>query len=235
MWRRIRRFYWYKRDRGRGRQTIVAAMTFLFFMIVMIGLITRNTVSHIGPKSGVQQETVTGSAVVTKVAVSESAVTEETMAREDTPKVVSQNIPVDTSDLDTFLGFMSETAYRDLENQVVTECQNRKCSFAKKLTYQKTDENSYEVSSFILLSDGSVFECRYNLKSCAVTFSATSYTEADVNQMRERQLQAEQEELKKQQKAEKKKLAKEKVAKKKKAKYKKKTVTKRKKKNGKKK
>ena len=91
---------------------------------------------------------------------------------------------------------MSESAFEDLENQLTVLCQNRGCKSAKKLTYQQT-KNRFDVTSFILLSDGSVYQCDYNLKSCAVEFSQTSYTEADIQQMKEQQLRAEQETLKK--------------------------------------
>ena len=68
---------------------------------------------------------------------------------------------------------MSESAFEDLENQLTVLCQNRGCKSAKKLTYQQT-KNRFDVTSFILLSDGSVYQCDYNLKSCAVEFSQTS-------------------------------------------------------------
>ena len=76
-------------------------------------------------------------------------------------------------------------------------------------------DNGFAVTSYILLSDGSVYQCDYHLKSCAVALSPTTYTEADIQAMKEKQLQAEQEELKKQQKEAKKKLAKKKSGKKK--------------------
>ena len=94
-------------------------------------------------------------------------------------------------------------------NQLTVLCQNRGCKSAKKLTYQQT-KNRFDVTSFILLSDGSVYQCDYNLKSCAVKLSQTSYTEADIQQMKDQQLRAEQEKLKKQQQEEKKKLQKQK-------------------------
>ncbi len=78
---------------------------------------------------------------------------------------------------------MSDSAFEDLENQLTVLCQNRGCKSAKKLTYQQT-KNRFDVTSFILLSDGSVYQCDYNLKSCAVKLSQTSYTEADIQQMK---------------------------------------------------
>ena len=117
------------------------------------------------------------------------------------------------TDLEPFLGFMSETAYEELKTQLVQRCQERNCSSVRKLTYQQTQ--AFDVTSFILLTDGSVYQCDYNLKCCAVKLSQTSYTEADIQQMKDQQLRAEQEKLKKQQQEEKKKLQKQKKASKK--------------------
>ena len=71
------------------------------------------------------------------------------------------------------------------------------------------------MTSFILLTDGSVYQCSYNLKSCQVSISKTDYTEVQINQMKEKQLQEEQQKLEQEQKAEKQKLQKKKVEKKK--------------------
>lgn len=221
MLKKIRRFYWYRRDRGLGRQTIMVAMALVLFLILMVGLIAKNIVNRGELESGGKNHAVTGSVVETEVATGAAVKETASMEQEESmqkQEVIPEKTSVDTSGLSTFLGFMSETAYADLEKQVIVECQNRGCNAAKKLTFQQTKENSYDVTSFILLSDGSVYECRYNLKSCAMTLDATSYTEADVNQMREKQLQAEQEELEKKQEKEKKKLEKKKASKKKKAK-----------------
>lgn len=54
---------------------------------------------------------------------------------------------------------------------------------------------AFDVASFILLPDGSVYQCNYNLKSCQVSVSKTDYTEVQINQMKEKQLQEEQQKL----------------------------------------
>jgi hypothetical protein len=174
----------------------------------------------VGDKKVTSQTTVSGTAVtvdsVSGAAVNE--VLEDEISEEGEPEnqqEVVEEISVDTSGLNSFLGFMTDAAYQDLENQLVSICQNRGCKSVKKLTYQQTKDNSYDVTSFVLLSDGSVYSCDYNLKSCALTISETTYTEATINQMKEKQLQEEQEELKKQQEAKKKKLEKKKASKKK--------------------
>lgn len=110
------------------------------------------------------------------------------------------------TDLEPFLGFMSETAYEELKTQLVQICQERNCSSVRKLTYQQTQ--AFDVTSFILLPDGSVYQCNYNLKSCQMSVFKTDYTEVQINQMKEKQLQEEQQKLEQEQKAEKQKLQK---------------------------
>lgn len=215
MWRKIRRFYWYRRDRGLGKQTIAMAVMFLLMVFILAGVIAKSVV----PKKDLRNEaeipanTATGPAVNTSTATGAAVLGEET-GSEEVPSDNNKALDVDTTGLSSFLGFMSDSAFEDLENQLTVLCQNRGCKSAKKLIYQQT-KNRFDVTSFILLSDGCVYQCDYNLKSCAVKLSQTGYTEADVQQMKEQQLQAEQETLKKQQQEEKKKLQKQKKASKK--------------------
>ena len=215
MWRKIRRFYWYRRDRGLGKQTIAMAVMFLLLVIILAGAIAKSVV----PRKALRNEaeilanTATGPAISTSPATGAAVLGEET-GSEEVPSDNNKALDVDTAGLSSFLGFMSESAFEDLENQLTVLCQNRGCKSAKKLTYQQI-KNTFDVTSFILLSDGCVYQCDYNLKSCAVKLSQTGYTEADVQQMKEQQLQAEQEKLKKQQQEEKKKLQKQKKASKK--------------------
>ena len=210
MWRKIRRFYWYRRDRGLGKQTIAMAVMFLFMVIILAGAIAKSVVPRkdLRNEAEIPANTATGPAVSTSTATGAAVLGEET-GSEEVPSDNNKALDVDTAGLSSFLGFMSESAFEDLENQLIVLCQNRGCKSAKKLTYQQT-KNRFDVTSFILLSDGSVYQCDYNLKSCAVKLSQTSYTEADIQQMKDQQLQAEQEKLKKQQQEEKKKLQKKK-------------------------
>lgn len=231
MLKKIRRFYWYQRDRGKGKQTIIIVLACIMVLALFIGLIAKNMVSreNVCDEKSANQTIVSGSAVTVEPA-SSSAVyeTPDIEEMENQQEQVSE-ISVDTSRLSTFLGFMSDGAYQDLEKQLVSICQNRGCKSVKKLTYQQTKDNSFDVTSFVLLSDGSVYSCNYNLKSCALSISETAYTEAMINQMKEKQLQEEREELKKQQAVKKKKLARKKSSKKKgKKKSKKKAVSKKK-------
>lgn len=217
MWRKIRRFYWYRRDRGLGKQTIAMAVMFLLMVFILAGAIAKSVVPRkaLRNEADIPANTATGPAISTSLATGAAVLEEETGSEEvpsDNNKAL--DVDVDTTGLSSFLGFMSDSAFEDLENQLTVLCQNRGCKSAKKLTYQQT-KNRFDVTSFILLSDGSVYQCDYNLKSCAVELSQTSYTEADIQQMKDQQLRAEQETLKKQQQEEKKKLQKQKKASKK--------------------
>lgn len=215
MWRKIRRFYWYRRDRGLGKQTIAMAAMLLLMVIILAGAIVKSVVPQraLRNEAEMQANTATGPAIGTSTATGAAVLVEET-GSEEVPSDNNKALDVDTTGLSSFLGFMSESAFEDLENQLIVLCQKQGCKSAKKLTYQQT-KNRFDVTSFILLSDGSVYQCDYNLKSCAVKLSQTSYTEADIQQMKDQQLQAEQETLKKQQQEEKKKLQKQKKASKK--------------------
>ena len=217
MLRNIRRFYWKQRDRGQGRKTVMAVLVFFMFVAIIVAAIIKSMMGghHAGLETIHKTNTATGAAVVTETASGASVTATETAPDQETQEAIS----VDTTNLNTFLGFMSDTAYEDLKNQLIQICQDMKCRSVKKLTYQQT--KAFDVTSFVLLSDGSVYQCNYNLKSCQMSLSETSYDEAAVNQMKEKEVQEEQAKLEQQQKAEREKLAKKKaVHKKKKAKKK---------------
>ena len=221
MLRNIRRFYWKQRDRGQGRKTVMAALVFFLFVAIIVAAIMKSMMG--GHGAGLETvhktNTATGAAVVTETASGASVTATENAPDRELPQETKEAISVDTTNLNTFLGFMSDTAYEDLKNQLIQICQDRKCRSVKKLTYQQT--KAFDVTSFVLLSDGSVYQCSYNLKSCQMSLSETSYDEAAVNQMKEKELQEEQAKLEQQQKAEREKLEKKKaVHKKKKAKKK---------------
>jgi len=188
---------------------------FLLLVIILAGAIVKSVVPQKASRNEAEMpaNTATGPAISTSTATG-AAVLEEETGSEEVPSDNNKALDVDTTGLSSFLGFMSDSAFEDLENQLAVLCQNRGCKSARKLTYQQT-KNTFDVTSFILLSDGSIYQCDYNMKSCAVKLSQTGYTEADVQQMKEQQLQAEKETLKNQQQEEKKKLQKQKKASKK--------------------
>ena len=230
MLRNIRRFYWKQRDRGQGRKTVMGVLVFFLFDAIIVAAIIKSMMG--GHGEGLQTvhktNTATGAAVITETASGASVAATETAPDRELPQETKEAISVDTTNLSTFLGFMSDTAYEDLKNQLIQICQDRKCRSVKKLTYQQT--KAFGVTSFVLLSDGSVYQCNYNLKSCQMSLSETSYDEAAVNQMKEKKLQEEQAKLEQQQKAEREKLAKKKAVHKKKKEKKKPHKTKKNKK-----
>ena len=221
MLRNIRRFYWKQRDRGQGRKTVMAALVFFLFVAIIVAVIMKSMMG--GHGAGLETvhktNTATGAAVVTETASGASVTATENAPDRELPQETKEAISVDTTNLNTFLGFMSDAAYEDLKNQLIQICQDRKCRSVKKLTYQQT--KAFDVTSFVLLSDGSVYQCNYNLKSCQMSLSETSYDEAAINQMKEKEVQkAEREKLEKKKAVHKKKKAKKKSHKAKKAKKK---------------
>ena len=220
MLRNIRRFYWKQRDRGQGRKTVMAALVFFLFVAIIVAVIMKSMMG--GHGAGLETvhktNTATGAAVVTETASGASVTATENAPDRELPQETKEAISVDTTNLNTFLGFMSDAAYEDLKNQLIQICQDRKCRSVKKLTYQQT--KAFDVTSFVLLSDGSVYQCNYNLKSCQMSLSETSYDEAAINQMKEKEVQEEQAKLEQQQKAEREKLEKKKAVHKKKVKKK---------------
>ena len=216
MLRNIRRFYWKQRDRGQGRKTIMGVLVFFLFVAIIVAAVIKSMMG--GHGAGLEKvhktNTAIGAAVVTETASGASVTATETAPDCELPEETKETISVDTTNLNTFLGFMSDTAYEDLKNQLIQICKDRKCRSVKKLTYQQT--KAFDVTSFVLLSDGSVYQCSYNLKSCQMSLSETSYDEAAVNQMKEKELQEEQAKLEQQQKAEREKLEKKKAVHKKK-------------------
>ena len=221
MFKKIRCFYWSMRDQGKGRQVIVFAFILCLTMISIVGLGARSIlVSESNKKSANTNHESTDNPVtgagITAAPTTGTAV-EVTIESQET--TASPDISVDTTGMESFLGFMADDSYTGMKEQMVAICRERQCSSAKKLTYQQTKEGSFDVASFILLSDGCIYQCDYNLKSGVFQLAQTTYTEADINTMKESEVLAEQEALKKQQAADKKKAKK--SAKKKKTKSKK--------------
>lgn len=236
MLRKIRCFYWNMRDRGKGRQVIMVTILAVFCMAMIIDfsaksiVTSRHRVTEMHTETGVSGGAVTGASVSTESALSGEKEPEEQVQAEE-PVQTPAEVVIDTSGLDAFHGFMTDDSYTVMEEQIKTECQKRQCKSAKKLNYQQTAEGSFDVASFVLLSDGSILRCGYNLKSGAVSVSQTEYSEADIIAMHNAEMKAEQEAVERQQAADKKKaeLAKKKSRKKADAKAKKNKSAKKKK------
>lgn len=224
------------RDRGKGRQVIMVTILAVFCMAMIIDfsaksiVTSRHRVTEMHTETGVSGGAVTGASVSTESALSGEKEPEEQVQAEE-PVQTPAEVVIDTSGLDAFHGFMTDDSYTVMEEQIKTECQKRQCKSAKKLNYQQTAEGSFDVASFVLLSDGSILRCGYNLKSGAVSVSQTEYSEADIIAMHNAEMKAEQEAVERQQAADKKKaeLAKKKSRKKADAKAKKNKSAKKKK------
>lgn len=220
MLKKIRCFYWNMRDRGKGRQVIMVTVLVVFGIALIVGLtakslvISRHRVAEVHTETGVSGDAVTGTSVSTGSALSVEKEPEE-QVQVGEPIQTPVEIVVDTSGLDAFHGFMTENAYIIMEEQIKAECQKRGCKSAKKLNYQQTAQGSFDVASFVLLPDGGILRCDYNLKSGAVSVSQTEYSETDITAMHNAEMKAEQEALERQQASDKKKAVAKKKAKKK--------------------
>jgi hypothetical protein len=185
----------------------------VFFMVLLFGMtvkslvISRQRVVQVHTETGVSGDAVTGTSVTTESAISGGKETEEQVQAEENIQA-SVGTVTDTSGLDAFYGFMTEEAYDVMEEQIISECKKRQCKSAKKLNYQQTSEGSFDVASFILLSDGSIFRCDYNLKSGVVSVSPTEYSEADITAMHNAEVKEEQKKAERQQAADRKKAQK---------------------------
>ena len=207
---KIRCIYWKRRDRGKGRQTILLACIICVSLLSVIGLGVRNLILFHHQQEKISIEQGVGAGVVTSASIgTEDTISENNNSEEDADMATSVQTPdpisIDTSGLDNFLGFMSDAAYASMTEQLLAECETRQCTSAKKMDYQQTKENSFDVMSFILLSDGFIYKCDYNLKSDLVSITPTNYSEEDIEVMHTSEIRAEQEELEKQQRADRKK------------------------------
>ncbi len=221
MLKKMRCFYWNMRDRGKGKQVIMTVVMAVLGLVLVVGLTakgfitSRQRVAEVHTETGVSVGAATGTSVSTESALSVENEPERQVQAEE-PIQTPVEMVIDTSGLDAFHGFMTENAYIIMEEQIKTECQKRQCTSAQKLNYQQTAEGSFDVASFVLLSDGGILRCDYNLKSGAVSISPTEYSEADITEMHGAEMKAEQEALERQQATDKKKaeLAKKKSQKK---------------------
>ncbi len=202
MLKKIRCFYWSMRDRGRGRQVIMVTVVAVFGMALIVSLSAKKLVTSRHRMTEVHTET--GASVSTGSALSAEKEPKEQVRTEE-PIQAPVEMVVDTSGLDAFHGFMTEDAYIIMEEQIKTECQKRGCKSAKKLNYQQTAQGSFDVASFVLLSDGGILRCDYNLKSSAVSISQTEYSETDITAMHNAEMKTEQKALERQQESDKKK------------------------------
>ena len=224
--KKIRKLYWHMRDRGKGKQMILLSLVFILSIISVLGLIGKgiytSVLHHKNSSQVMLSENDVNSDGTTDVttgnAVSASGISvDEEVVQEDTLPPTSQELGIDVSGLEPFLGFKSDTAYENMVASIVSTCQQRSCKYAKKLNFQITKENDFNVTSFVLLSDGHILQVNYNLKSTQYSVADTDYTEAQIQQMNLSKQEAERKALEAQQAKDKVKIEKQKKASQKKA------------------
>ena len=85
MWRKIRRFYLYRRDRGLGKQTIAMAAMLLLMVIILAGVIAKSIVPQkaLRNEAEIPANTATGPAISTSPATGAAVLGEETDSEEE--------------------------------------------------------------------------------------------------------------------------------------------------------
>ena len=103
MWRKIRRFYWYRRDRGLGKQTIAMAVMLLLLVIILAGAIAKSIVPQkdLRNEAEIPANTATGPAISTSPATGAAVLEEETGSKE-VPSDNNKALDVDTTGLSSF-------------------------------------------------------------------------------------------------------------------------------------
>lgn len=98
MWKKIRRFYWYRRDRGLGKQTIAMAVMFLLMVFILAGAIAKSVVTQraLRNEAEIPANTATGPAVSTSTATG-AAVFEKETGSEEVPSDNNKALDVDTT------------------------------------------------------------------------------------------------------------------------------------------
>lgn len=247
MFKRIRKYYWKKRDAGKGKQVkmlaLILSLLCLVFMTLTVVVVSRSVKAIFLDQE--KQVAQAGSETYFEESDyedyeeddseddydeddDESLLDRRSKSEEET-KLISS---IDYKNMDSFLAFMSDESYTNLKGKIDELKRDKNITSAKRLDYQIVDEKAYLVTSFVLLSDGSVLKVDYQMKNGAFAVTETQYDEAAVNRLKEEAEKAAQEELLKAQEEEREKIKKEEKKKqKKKKKSKKKHKKKKRKKN----
>lgn len=209
MWKKIRCCYWKKRDAGKGKQFIlsigaaVILVVVLFFGLALLILKTSQS-PEVSPD---EKNSVSGSAVSGDAWDPDFLEKEEASGNEAEP---TQEENIDVSGLDPFSGFMSDDAYEKLQDEVLSICRKKHYFSAKKLPYEHGGETQFDVESFIQMSDGTIYSCRYNLKKNQYSLASSDFTEKELKKEQEKKDEQETKELEQEQNNIKKKFDKEK-------------------------
>ena len=245
MFKRIRKYYWKKRDVGKGKQVkmlaLILSLLCLVFMTLTVVVVCKSVKANFldQEKQVAQVESETYFGETTDYEDYEEDDSEDddedellldrrSKSEEETKQISS----IDYKNMDSFLAFMSDESYTNLKGKIDELKGDKNITSAKRLDYQIVDEKAYLVTSFVLLSDGSVLKVDYQMKNGAFAVTETQYDEAAVNKLKEEAEKVAQEELLKAQEEEREKIKKEEKKKqKKKNKSKKKHKKKKRKKN----
>lgn len=246
MFKRIRKYYWKKRDVGKGKQVkmlaLILSLLCLVFMTLTVVVVCKSVKANFLDQEKQVAQVETG----TDFEESDDEDNEEDDSEDDyedddeslldrrskSEEETKQISSIDYKNMDSFLAFMSDESYTNLKGKIDELKGDKNITSAKRLDYQIVDEKAYLVTSFVLLSDGSVLKVDYQMKNGAFAVTETQYDEAAVNKLKEEAEKVAQEELLKAQEEEREKIKKEEKKKqKKKNKSKKKHKKKKRKKN----
>ncbi len=233
MFKKIRCFYWKKRDQGKGKQVKLFALIFLLSVILMgtcVGLKIYTWVND--SKMYAEEDSSLASAEDGNGGLGDINDIDEDIDSDDdedddidddelldqwakSSEMTREKIEekLDLKNMDTFLGYMSEEAYDELLLQIYEVCKEKNETSVKRLDYQIVSEDAYLVTSFILLGDGSVYKTDYHMKNGTVVFVETGYTEEQVYELKVEEERVQQEALLKEQEEERQRLEAEKKAK----------------------
>lgn len=206
--KKVRLLYWKLKDAGRKNQVIVFGILSCIAAISLFTFLLSGVIRNTNQKRDAVSET--GSNRMPSESIGTEKVMDTETERESMEQMSvfgfiagTEKKEIDLSVFDVFSAYMPEKSLQQLKEQMADICKKRKVSVTKKLVYQRTNEVTYDISSYILLSDGCVYQCNYNLKSNVLSVVETNLTEEQVEAMNQAEQKAEAETLQKQQEAEK--------------------------------
>lgn len=199
MLKKIRSYYWKKRDKGKGKQCLFMAFFLcvlflsLCFLAAKIFMASNKPMPMRVPKNNTNEEK-------TQETIQEFK--EETVEEreEETPDTYPIRDNVDVSGLDSFLAFMKDDVYEKFTNDIVQLCKKENYHSVVKLPFQQIGKTDYDVVSFIKMSDETIYSVVYNLKNNQYTISVSSDTEELLQKEQEKLEKEEQKRLKSEQK-----------------------------------
>lgn len=177
MFKKLKRIYYRKRDRGKGKQFL--------FTVCLIGLVVLAT---IGYGSMVAMEYLSMPAPTETKEPDKKSPRPETEDAEQASEPEETEVPedadeeeeIDLSGMETFLAFMKDEDYDRLLEEVKKICDDKGYDFAEKMTYQETGQTDFVVISYILFPMDTIMKCTYDMNTGDYTLEETMYSEADI-------------------------------------------------------